>query len=233
MTRVAARWPSPLPPWPYSLPSGPSRSSTRPLTVLFPTDIHHPSQVFGLLRSHLPSTVRSASHSSSHLILSVPSSSITIACPLLRRDKPYTSVSHCQAAHPVPSLPFLTTSTVYSTQRLRVCCAPLPDMGLTVFLSWCYPVDRLTEMRRSPEASPLDPRSQSPFEEYPSPKAVPRLRGLLPSCCWVCPWSFRRNGLQSRPWLPSLPVTDVQNTPPTGVRDDLTPKPRNHLPKQT
>jgi hypothetical protein len=42
----------------------------------------------------------------------------------------------------------------------------------------------------------------------------------------------RRNDLQPRPWLPSLPAVDVQNTPPTGVRDDLTPKPRIPLPKQ-
>jgi len=76
----------------------------------------------------------------------------------------------------VPSSRFLTASTACSVRRLQVCCTLLPIMGFTVFHApfACGSGD--------PQCADGAPHDAGPFEEYPSPIAVPRHRGRLPSC---------------------------------------------------
>jgi hypothetical protein len=67
--------------------------------------------------------------------------------------------------------------------RLRACCIPLPIMGSDGFLA---SRSRLVRPLRRADPSGGDavtiPPSHAPLEESPSPAAVPRHRGPLPSC---------------------------------------------------
>jgi len=60
----------------------------------------------------------------------------------LRRDRSRVRADGATRRHPVPPSWFLTTSTVFSARRLRVCCASLPAMGFTAFPAPALPLPR-------------------------------------------------------------------------------------------
>lgn len=104
-----------------------------------------------------------------------PSADAHIRCPLpVARRLP--SAEQCQLPGPVPPPRFLTALTACSTWVLRACCIPLPAMRFAVFPSRAA---RCT--RRWPCAARVFPTTRLiPFEEFPSPAAVPRHRGRCP-----------------------------------------------------
>jgi len=89
---------------------------------------------------------------------------------------PRASVSRSHPRTPVPSPWFCTTSTVSSARRLRACCIPLPTLGFVTFPAvWRLLAHRRTGCWRRTTHFPR--RCFVPFEEFPSPTAVPRHRG--------------------------------------------------------
>jgi len=90
--------------------------------------------------------------------------------------KSFLWVAGTTRPHRVPSSWFLTTSTVYPAQRLRVCCTPLPTLRFAPF-----PVTHTAACPKAPWlcAAFLAARF-IPFKGFPSSVAVPHHCGLCP-----------------------------------------------------
>jgi len=133
------------------------------------------------LPSHRPVRQQADFPSASHGIRSRVCPAVDISCCASTPRH----CCQCRSAQPPPGDRvafrqwFLTTWTVYSAQRPRVCCAPKPT-GVHCVLRWGTPSAACRSslwMKSRPKSRPSLPAMRfTPSKEFPSPVAVPRHR---------------------------------------------------------
>jgi hypothetical protein len=197
---VAGRWTFPLPPWPYALPRGPSRSSDGVTPVrgfLRSRRFRADPQVLAPLRSMLPFNPGRFSPTSSPGLgrggrrriggfhrrfvvgLRFPSPPTLSGVHSRKRYRLLRS-RRIPLRNPVPPSWFCTTSMVSSARRSRACCIPLPVMRFASFPASTFRKRYCTKCGtfRIGRAFPAAPFT--PLEELPPTAAVPHRCGRCP-----------------------------------------------------